>query len=75
MDPSQGPVERKAHGARMPTDPLPPGPLTKESAERKKKSKRGKQQGKHLKMLQIRNKWCHKCKMHDRKTEKGQSCR
>lgn len=33
MDPSQGPVERKAHGARMPTDPLPPGPLPKRREE------------------------------------------
>lgn len=36
MDLSQGSVERKAHGARMPTDPLTPSALEKAGEENSK---------------------------------------
>lgn len=39
MEPSQGPVERKAHGARMPTDPPHPDPVLYHREERKKNRK------------------------------------
>lgn len=56
MDMSQGPVERKAHGARMPTDPpLPSSPLPKGGEKEKRESKKAKQEM-HLKMLQPANK-------------------
>lgn len=42
MDMSQGPVERKAHGARMPTDP-PSHPVLYQREERKKKGRTRKQ--------------------------------
>lgn len=44
MEPSQGPVERRAHGARMPTDPLPAGPLLKRGRENKREQESREQE-------------------------------
>lgn len=48
MDPSQGPVERKAHGARMPTDPLPPSPLPQRREKEAGKAKEGDRKEKNV---------------------------
>lgn len=58
MDPSQGPVERKAHGARMPTEPphsphLPHLVLDQREDKMKKITQGNKEEIKRSKSWQI----------------------